>query len=278
MKKHWLVNQLPKNKQHSPMWQGLADALETIFNDHIQPLVTRAASMNSMFAMSDEDLQKKLDEMGSFFYTAGNIEREDLPLAISQRLDEVHFKRTDLPISNTISREFNGMHVEWAPYWAPIVITPQGSRDYTKKEINGSLVNALKTQYEIEFVGENLNDYFMTSRGVIQISLSRMSEDQINQKEFSSAIRRLIRPIIPVDIVFDGERIFVEYGATESEEKALLISAKLNCIFSIWDKEKAKFKDDGKDKSTLSNPIDNDASYVVRIDETPIDAWFFDSV
>lgn len=275
----WLPKQLTKSKQNSPMWLGFAEALEEIYSSHIQPLVDRVASMNSVFSMSNEDLQRKLDELGTFFYMTKNIDNEDLPLALMQKLDEVHFKRTDLPLKNTISREFGGLPVEWAALYAPKLITPIGSKDYTTKRVNGQQVNALRTEYEIKASQENINDYFMTSRGVIQVSLTGMALLKLSQDEFSKLIERIIKPIIPTEIVYAGEQILIHYDIIEPIERFIFGYDAVNQAFNAMIEASELMSEKNK---VIDNPLWNNAiegepeNHIIRLDLLCLDAWPLD--
>lgn len=278
--KNWLPKQLGRKKEKSPLWHGLAVAMSEIYISHLQPLVTRLASLNSYFAMDQDDLNTRISELGKFFYFTNNVNDEDLPLAVMQKMDEIHFKRTDLPIKNTISREFNGLSVEWAACYAPKIITPPDSKDYTKKLYNGSLVNALRTEYEIVAGGEDINNYFMTSRGVIQISITGLAKSGISQEELSNLIARLIKPIIPLEIVFDGEQFLIHYDILEPIEMFVFGKDKLTQTFkdSILDsKDFAFLTSKLLSQITLKNSINGKPeNYIMPFDLIPLDRWLLD--
>lgn len=214
----WLSRQLTRSKQNSPIWTEFADAVQRIFDDQVRPIYDQIAGMNSYFTMHPDDLERRISEMGKFFYFSDAVEQEDLPLAVMQKLDEVHFKRTDLPIQNAISREFSGISVRWMPLYAPKKITPAGSHDYTKKEVGGLIVNALRTIDDINDNHENIDDYFLTSRGVIEVGSSALNESGYTTAQFSSMVARVVKPLIPLDIVYDGERIIIHYDILEPRE------------------------------------------------------------
>ena len=214
----WLSRQLTKAKQNSPVWTEFADAVQLIFDEQVRPVYDRIAGMSSYFTMHPDDLSRRIDEMGKFFYFSDAVEQADLPLAVMQKLDEVHFKRTDLPIQNAISREFKGISVRWMPLYAPKQITPIGSKDYTKKDVNGLIVNSLRTIDDINNNNESLDDYFLTSRGVIEVSSGALSEAGFTTAQFSAMVARVVKPLIPLDIVYDGERIIIHYDILEPKE------------------------------------------------------------
>lgn len=274
----WLKGQLTKAKQDSPMWVGLADAVQQIFDEQVKPITHRIASLNSYFTMHKDDLQKRLDELGSFFYFGGNVDPEDMPLAVMQKLDEVHFKRTDLPIQNAISREFQGIKVAWAPLYAPKVITPSGSKDYTHKLSGGLIVNALRTQLEIEDARENMDDYFLTSRGVLQVSSMQLADSGYSSSEFSALVARIISPLIPTDIVFDGERVLIHYDILEPIERIFIKSQTLTDAFdAVYDSHDAIAAIGNTVGGIIaSNELPPVEGYINRFDAISLDFWPLD--
>lgn len=278
MANNWLKDQLTTSKKLSPMWAGFADALQAIFDEQVKPLTERVASLNSYFTMHKDDLQKRLDELGTFFYFAGNVAQEDMPLALMQKLDEVHFKRTDLPIQNAISREFQGLQVVWAPLYAPKIITPTDSTDYTKKMFQGQLVNALRTKVEIEDGKEDVGNYFLTSRGVIQVSSMQLAASGYSSNEFSALVDRIISPLIPTDIVFDGEHLLIHYDIVEALERLFFYEQTVTQIFnSIKDgTDTGRHTAVTVDSHQLNNRLEPVTGYINRIDAISLDFWPLD--
>lgn len=273
----WLSKRLTPSKQTNKMWLGLADAVQAIFDQQIKPLVERIGAINSYFTMDPEDLQKRIDELGGFFYFSSNIEQEDMPLALMQKLDEVHFKRTDLPIQNAMAREFNGLQVTWAPLYAPKVITPEGSVDYTKKIVDDVLVNALRTETDIADTKDDINNYWMTSRGVIQVNSSQLADFGFSTEEFSAMVARIILPLMPTDIVYDGEQIVIHYDVQEAVEKLLYLSDQLTDTFEAVTEgpDAATTASSVTDSVTLNNALE-DVNNIRRLDCINLDFWIFD--
>jgi hypothetical protein len=279
MANEWLKGQLTEAKRNSPMWAGFADALQQVFDEQVKPITERVASLNSYFTMHKDDLQKRLDELGSFFYFGGNLDPEDLPLAVMQKLDEVHFKRTDLPMQNAISREFQGLKVEWAALYAPRVITPEGSQDYTKKLSQGLLVNALRTRAEITDALESVSDYFLTSRGVLLVSLTQLAAGGRTTEEFSALVARIIYPLIPTDIVFDGERIVIHYDIIEPIERLFFFEQSLTQLFQAIHEPVERSRSSGITSQAnirLNNRLPEVTGYMNRIDAISLDFWPLD--
>lgn len=281
MANSWLKNQLSDKKKASPMWAGLADAVQQIFDEQIKPLTDRIASLNSYFTMHPDDLQRRIDELGSFFYFGGNVDQDDMPLALMQKLDEVHFKRTSLPIQNAISREFQGLKVEWAPLYAPKVITPIGSKDYTKKEVNGKLVNALRTKTEIEDTRGSMDDYFLTSRGVLQLYSMQLAASGNTGEDFSALVSRIIRPLIPTDIVFDGEHLLIHYDIMAPIERLFFDEQSVIDIFDAIHVPLENVSDTAITKNatrTLNNRYPAVEGHINRLDAISLDFWPLDTL
>lgn len=278
MTSNWLKRQLTPSKQNSPMWAGFADAVQEIFDGQVRPLTMRIASLNSYFTMHKDDLQRRLDELGSFFYFGGNVDEADMPLAVMQKLDEVHFKRTDLPIQNAISREFQGLKVQWQPLYAPKVITPNGSADYTKKAFGEELVNALRTVTEINDSRESIDDYFLTSRGVLEVSSMQLASSGFTSEQFTAMVARIISPLIPTDIVFDGERLLIHYDIIEPLEKLFYFEQSLEELFDAiyTPPETVSSKGGPEDKQFLNNAFPPVQGHINRIDAINLDFWPLD--
>nr|WP_225312286.1 hypothetical protein [Salmonella sp.]QBM91545.1 hypothetical protein NNIBIDOC_00219 [Salmonella sp.] len=63
----------------------------------------------------------RIAEYGRFFFITEKIYARR-PMLLAQRLDEVHFKGTILPIEQTFWREFGCIPVSWEPLYAPVNI------------------------------------------------------------------------------------------------------------------------------------------------------------
>lgn len=274
MRENWFRNRLTKSKQDSPMWVELADAIQEIFTDHVEPIMTRLRGMGSAFTMSPEDLDKRIEELGAFFWLSDRVKREDWPLALLQRQDEIHLKKTDYPLVSTIAREFSGIEVQWAPLYAPIDQKkwPYGSR--------------FTTQEMMEFEDIPPDDWFMTSRGVIRVPLPSLSKTALTGEtideqcaEFEAILARFVTPIIPLHIVFDGAQYFLEYNLTEGDEwlDLLLCEIAQDCPDAIEAPE-----------TPLTGPVDIETTFPAmvgpdiqyrrnRVDGIPIDAYQMDA-
>lgn len=274
MRKNWFRERLTKAKLNAPMWAELADAVQEIFTSHVEPLLERLQGVGSAFTMAPQDLDRRIEELGPFFWLSERVEREDWPLALLQRQDEIHLKKTDYPLISTISREFSGMQVEWSPLFAPVDQKkyPYGAR--------------FTTQEMMPFEDIPADEWFMTSRGVIRVPLPRLSEAALSGStieeqcaEFEAIIARFVTPIIPLHIVFDGAQYYLEYNMTEGDEWLDLLLCEISqvCPPAVEGKETniAPTADvlttfppmAGRDTQTRRN----------RIDGIPVDAYQMDA-
>ncbi|HHY0551940.1 TPA: Ig-like domain-containing protein [Vibrio parahaemolyticus] len=222
--KSWLKGLLTPAKRKMVMWQELADAITDALNEYVSPNIERLKSRGSLFDQGQEDLEIELRELGDDF-AYGDVTEENLPIIIMQREDEFHFKNTLYPLRSTIAREFPGKDITWEPLYAP--------KDgvYGKGLIIKNKFGGLE--------GYQREDYFLTSRGVIRISLesyrtsisSSIEDDPLF--EFENHLRRVAYPLIPLDIVLEGQMYFKEFHLNELPEVIELTYQKVNqlCIF-----------------------------------------------
>ncbi|MFM5095032.1 hypothetical protein ACEUCJ_15190 [Aeromonas rivipollensis] len=256
------------------MWAELADTVQALFDQQVSPVLSRLRGMTSTFTMAEEDLVRRVDDLGPFFSLSNRVEIEDWPLALMQRQDEIHLKKTDYPIVSTINREFTGMKVEWQPLWAPIdqEAWPYGTRFTTKEWM--------------PFEDIPPEGWFMTARGVIKLPVDKLRgvfpllqtvDEQTT--EFESILRRLVEPLIPLHIVYDGAQYYIAYILAEADEQ---FAAKLYDLSQVSPPAR-----EGLDSVTAITaitdtypPINNQGpylySYQARLDAFRFDAWTID--
>lgn len=278
--KSWLTGQLPEVKQKAPMWREFADAVQELFDMHIKPVYQRIEGLSSFFSMQEQDLRRKIGDLGKFFYFSDAVDVEDLPLAIMQRLDEVHFKRTDLLIHNAIVKEFKGVEVEWTPLYAPIAITPVGSDDYTKEVTVHGIAPSLKSMEAIKKSGRNPDEYFLTSRGVIKVNVLSLLDKGFTQDKFVETVNKVITPIIPLEIVFNGADFFMTYTIIEPREWLKLITDKFKEDFKGFEHQKYEQHESSKYRETMhlnnNYQVDDDRLRFddIALDSMPLDIYY----
>ena len=234
MDSNWFKQRLTGAKQGAPMWAELADTVQALFDQQVSPVLSRLRGMTSTFTMAEEDLVRRVDDLGPFFSLSNRVEIEDWPLALMQRQDEIHLKKTDYPIVSTINREFTGMQVEWQPLWAPI---DQEAWPY------GTRFTTLDLMPDEDIPPEG---WFLTARGVIRLPMDRLAAvfpdlGSIDEQTaaFEGVLKQLVEPLIPLHIVYDGSRYFVSFILRNNSEYRDSYRARLDAFrLDAWSIDK----------------------------------------
>ncbi|MGM8575767.1 hypothetical protein [Enterobacter hormaechei] len=271
MKENWLKEQLTPAKRSSNLWAAFTEKMQDMWNETVEPVLTRISNRKSFFTMDSEDMDTRISEYGRFFIIAEE-DRARRPMLLTQRLDEVHFKGTTRPIEQTLWREFGEMPVSWEPLYAPtdIVKTPYGSY--------------LATAQEVESATASYGDFFLTSRGRVVLNLNKLYElygaDDINAsiRRFQSDFTKIIVPLIPLHIVYDGLTLQLVFKAIEKKENLVFVETQMsfNHSFDFGDKTDAvgvktniSFNENRIIKS-LKRSLD---MIPICFDGMPLDAW-----
>ncbi len=205
------------------MQAGLADIMQNLFTAVVEPYLTRITNRKSFFTMDNDDLDTRIEEMGQFF-TIRSSDASSKPMLLQQRLDEIHFKGTSRPITQTFYREFNGIPITWEPLYAPVDTTtyPYGSR--------------LIAENNLTAVGDAFGELFLTSRGVISIPLTdlmKLIESETGNdiktssqltEEALTKFKQVVEPLLPLHIVFDGMQLMATFTIQEHADTTSLIS------------------------------------------------------
>ncbi|PHM51912.1 hypothetical protein [Xenorhabdus hominickii] len=274
MIKDWLKHRLTPEKQKSTLWCEFTDSLQAVLEETVEPLLERISHRKSIFTMHPEDLDKRIAELGKFFIIRTEREKSK-PVLLSQRLDEIHFKGTERPISATFWREFNNLPAKWSPLWAPV---DQAHFPYGTVFLPHELVETAKSRY---------GEFFLTSRGVIQLSLNTLYE-KYGYKEQAKLFSRLtkqfdqvIAPLIPLEIVYNGFHFFFYFTITEEAELLILKQTRLfiDAQFKLQDVENTL--SGATRQLTLPNQVIRAIirplkQHTYRFDDMPLDAWALD--
>ncbi|MEG5932544.1 hypothetical protein UXN85_20980 [Enterobacter hormaechei] len=208
MKKGWLKGMLTPAKQDSEIWQGFVDVLEQMLQKTVEPIIERIDARKSLFSMKGEDLDTRINELGQFFAIRARNDASK-PILLSQRIDEIHFKGTDRPITSTFWREFENVPAKWAPLYAPV---DQKQFPY------GTFFT---TEEGVQYATQQYGDFYMTSRGYISLSLNALyatygigkQTDLI--KRIEKEVNEIVQPLLPLDIVFDGFLLYLDFTLRE---------------------------------------------------------------
>lgn len=226
MKKGWLKGMLTPAKQESEIWAGFVDVLEKMLEQTVTPIIDRIDARKSLFSMKGEDLDTRINELGQFFAIRAKSEASK-PILLAQRIDEIHFKGTDRPITSTFWREFENVPAKWSPLYAPVdqAQFPYGTF-FTPEE-------------GIKFAEAQYGKFYMTSRGYISLSLNALYQiyGQGKQsdliKRIEKEVNEIVEPLLPLDIVFDGFLLYLDFTLYEYAPIVKLVDTDWNFNFNM---------------------------------------------
>ena len=185
-----MVNRLAGSKKNTQRWIELAEALEEFWDSYYLPNVEQLEDARSLFTASPADLDLRLQDMGDFFDVTLPVSEDSKPLAVVFRRDEIRYKDTALPITSIIKRNFKGLDTDWLPLFTRKDGVYSEGKLYTEQELNDR--------------GEDLDDYYMTSRGTLWVDEGHLRRTEYTRNEFSAITRNEIEKVRPVHIVFGG--------------------------------------------------------------------------
>lgn len=208
--KHWLQDRLTGSKKTNRRWLDLAEALEGFWDQQYLPLAERVESCRSVFTASDEDLERRLEDLGDFFDVNLPASEGSRPLAIVFRRDEIRRKNTAVPMESILRRNFEGLEAQWEPLWAPV------AGPYTPE--------SMRRQREIE----DPDAYYMTSRGLIVVNETQLRRMGIERAAFSRVAVNEVDKVRPAHIVYDGE-LFILTINFDYPGLSLAVNTQLSC-------------------------------------------------
>lgn len=278
MQENWFKKRLTAAKQTSELWTGFADAVQTLLESSVLPIIERTSNRKSLFTMDSEAMSTRIKELGRFFYINEST-ATSLPILLQQRLDEIHFKGTERPIESTLWREFKNLAAEWKPLYAPVNQDkwPYGSYFVTEDELE-----AAKPKY---------GEFFLTSRGRISVALNDVYEtfSDVNPEnvlnEFMAQFKLVVEPLIPLKIVFDGMGYHLSYKITERQITFTLAAVDVTIKDGTWyfPPQKSTIALTGFATSQLVKGTIADVQRPLetpefRFDNHPLDSWPLDAV
>ncbi|MDM2912964.1 phage tail protein [Citrobacter sp. Cpo035] len=274
MIKDWLKKQLIPEKQETGLWPDFADAVQVVYEAQVKPLLSRLSDRKSFFTMHPEDMDTRISEYGRFF-VMGETDKVSRPILLAQRLDEVHFKGTDRPIVSTFWREFGNLPVNWEPLYAPL---DQERFPY------GTFFT---TENGVKIAQESYGDFFLTSRGTINVDLNKLYEIY-GYEEQDELIKRLIKdvdrivaPLLPLETVFDGISLRLDFWLEEAEEVMKYASATVgsSCAFLFQpfrESIELQHVEVSYDAGEITPQTCSQDPIYLRLDTMPVDAWPLD--
>lgn len=66
MKENWFKERLTKAKQDSKLWSAFIGALHDVWDEAVEPILTRISNRKSFFTMDSEDMDARIAEYGRF--------------------------------------------------------------------------------------------------------------------------------------------------------------------------------------------------------------------
>lgn len=278
MQKDWFKDRLIPAKQTSELWSGFANAVQSLMESAVLPLIERTANRKSLFSMDSEAMDLRIKELGRFFYI-NEDSSASLPVLLQQRLDEIHFKGTDRPIESTLWREFKNLAADWKPLYAPV---DQESYPYGTYFVTENELEAAKAKY---------GDFFLTSRGRISVALNDVYDtfSDVNPEEvlneFIAQFKLVVEPLIPLTIVFDGMGYYLTYEVTERIISFTLVALATEIRDGTWYFPSQKsaislitFETAQQVEGTIATidrPLDTP---IFRLDNHRIDSWGLDVI
>ena len=177
--------------------------------------------MKSVFTMASGDLDTKIAELGEFF-TIRASDASSKPILLQQRLDEIHYKGTERPITQTFYREFGGVPITWQPLYAPI---DTETYPYGTRLISADILDS---------VGDAYGELFLTSRGMVSIPLNDLAGLVTRNGGYASPaeitaqalvkFNQVVKPLLPLHIVFDGMQVYTQITVKDRIDRGRLVS------------------------------------------------------
>ncbi|CCO46641.1 hypothetical protein VIBNISOn1_1840024 [Vibrio nigripulchritudo SOn1] len=191
----WLVERLTKSKQRSLQWIALAEALEELWDSSCFGEIQSFKNNRNIFTADDESLDKRIGELGDYFNTEIPIDISSKRLAVAWQRSDIHEKNTITPFLNSLYRSFTGLEIEWLPLYCEI------GKPYIKSN--------LLTERGIEQNQGDVSQYWLTSRGKINVDVTHLRKFGLTREEFKTVVRREISRYRPTHIVYDGEQFIL---------------------------------------------------------------------
>ncbi|EFO7791594.1 phage tail protein [Escherichia coli] len=275
MKENWFKERLTKAKQDSKLWSAFIGALQDVWDEAVEPILTRISNRKSFFTMASEDMDTRIAEYGRFFVITEK-DKTRRPMLLAQRLDEVHFKGTLRPIEQTFWREFGTIPVTWEPLYAPVDL---------EKHPYGSY---FATAIEIPTAQAQFGEFFLTSRGLVVVDQNKLyrsygehNKDAAVQKLLAD-FETVIAPLLPLHIVFDGVSFQLSAAYPEVAEILNCLSTDVSVIEGVYVTESMADMLSRSDNSCQLDNISLDAipnrtaEKQLHLDVIPLDAWPLD--
>lgn len=236
----WLQSRLTPAKSENPRWKGLAKVLEKIWDGNFIPYLSRYQRLRSSFEADDADLAKQIAQMGDYF-SYEFPKPQDRAISLAWRRLELEYKDLELILSMALRRHFGSLEIEWLPIYAP------KDKVYGEDLIPFDQIRPKSQKYI------PADNHFLTSRGMIGVSLNSIYSQGYAKQEIYSEAYPLVKRIKPIHIVFDGFFYYIRFDLPFS------------CDITVWWESESA--------SSFAIPFDVYGHY---FDTTPADEWQLD--
>lgn len=217
----WLSKRLTPSKSREERWTEFAAVLEHVWEEFFDPDMSRLERMRSSYTADDADLIKKIREMGDYFIYDWP-KKDNRPIALSWRRQELDYKDLELILNSNIRRHFNGLTVAWLPIFAP------------KDQIYGIGFRVAEGPIpKRQLVPPE--GMFLTSRGRLGVDFGDLMRIGMSRAQFRDKGVPIVRRVKPLHIVFEGLlwyiyfelpfECFFDNALWESEDRATLYFA-----------------------------------------------------
>lgn len=216
----WLQQRLTPVKAVDGRWIQLAAALEVLGREKFDPSYNKLEALRSVYEMTSDDLQRRLREFGDYF--AVDMPRfDDRKVGVSWRRLELEYKDLELILTSVFRRHYSDLEVNWLPLYAPKAM-PYGSYFLAADSIAKDFLPS--------------EDYYMTSRGLLETDLGHLYELGLTKSTFLETAVPLVRRVKPLHIVFDGALFFIKFPVewTKGTDMFALQSAEEEEHFPLW--------------------------------------------
>lgn len=193
----WLSRRLTPAKSKEARWAELAAVTEQIWEEFFDPYLSRLERMRSSYLADDQDLVRKIRQMGDYFSFELPNEAER-PIALAWRRLELEYKDTELILRSVFRRHFGNLAVTWFPIFAPL------------DEPYGTEFKAAEGPWP-ETKNYPPDGMFLTSRGVLGIDLSCIFGLHLSKQEFLARAEPLLLRTKPLHIVYDGPLWYIRW-------------------------------------------------------------------
>lgn len=195
--KDWLKKRLTPRKRLEDRWTSLAECIQALWEEYFDPSLQRLENLRSYFRAHDDDLAKKLREMGDYF--AADMPRtKDKPIAVAWRKLELEYKDLELILSSVFRRHYADLPVTWFPLFAPV------------DEVYGSQFLASKGPWP-ERKNIPPEGWFLTSRGRLGTDFGHLLSIGLNKEEYMKKAFPLLLRTKPLHIVLDGFLWYIRF-------------------------------------------------------------------